>query len=83
MHIERETQILEKYRNLVKVDEMDISYVDDLASVGLIRCGFSMKTEPPTLMAKTTPKGISVYKRSKVLRTPIGRFIYRFWVSAV
>jgi len=62
--INKELKILEDYKNGKIVDPSDLEIIDELAMVGFIRRGVSLKMKKPT--AKTTTLGLSFVQDMKM-----------------
>jgi len=58
--IKEDIEILRRYKVGKDIEDSDIQKLDELASIGLIRKGISIKRRRVT--AKTTPRGLKLLK---------------------
>lgn len=58
--IKEDIEVLRRYKVGKDIEDSDIQKLDELASIGLIRKGISIKRRRVT--AKTTPRGLKLLK---------------------
>ena len=73
---ERTFEVMKKYEKGDYVDPKDEFILDELASIGYAKYGYSFEEHRTT--AALTDRGRRKFLREKIYRNPIKRFFYKY-----